>query len=192
MTDEGQGEGRQTCGARKRNGTGTCGRPAGWGTDHVGVGSCKLHGGSTRNGRKHGRSLAAAKALTTLAIPVVGDPIKVLEAAIESAYGFLLGARRLLADTLDEDQADGLPFTAEEAAELYGQAIDRAARTAKFGVDAKLDEARLTIARELAERVIIVVRVGLDVFERTGNREEAERAIVAELRSAAPVGDGLN
>lgn len=34
------------CGARKRQGEGTCTRPAGWGTNHPGVGLCKLHGGS--------------------------------------------------------------------------------------------------------------------------------------------------
>ena len=35
------------CGANKRQGEGTCRRPAGWGTAHVGVGRCKLHGGKT-------------------------------------------------------------------------------------------------------------------------------------------------
>ncbi len=34
------------CGADKKSG-GTCRRPAGWGTDHPGVGKCKLHGGAT-------------------------------------------------------------------------------------------------------------------------------------------------
>jgi hypothetical protein len=40
------------CGAKTRSG-GTCGQKAGWGTDHVGEGRCKLHGG--RNPVKHGR-----------------------------------------------------------------------------------------------------------------------------------------
>lgn len=35
------------CGAKKKNGPGTCGRTAGWGTKHVGSGRCKLHGGSS-------------------------------------------------------------------------------------------------------------------------------------------------
>jgi len=34
-----------TCGATTRNGE-PCKRPAGWGTDHVGDGRCKQHGGS--------------------------------------------------------------------------------------------------------------------------------------------------
>ena len=41
------------CGAPKRQGEGNCTQPAGWGTDHVGVGRCKLHGGCVPI--KHGR-----------------------------------------------------------------------------------------------------------------------------------------
>lgn len=37
---------KKFCGAKNRKG-GTCKRPAGWGTDHVGEGKCKLHGGAT-------------------------------------------------------------------------------------------------------------------------------------------------
>lgn len=49
-----------TCGAGKRDGSGdNCSLPAGWGTDHVGEGKCKLHGGASLKGKesatfKHG------------------------------------------------------------------------------------------------------------------------------------------
>lgn len=33
------------CGSDRTKGSGTCQRPAGWGTDHPGEGKCKLHGG---------------------------------------------------------------------------------------------------------------------------------------------------
>lgn len=35
------------CGGKKKQSEGTCTRPAGWGTQHQGVGRCKLHGGNT-------------------------------------------------------------------------------------------------------------------------------------------------
>jgi len=57
MTDRPVGE---LCGAKKRQGTGNCARPAGWGTGHVGFGSCKLHGGSTVNGGKAAEKQEAA------------------------------------------------------------------------------------------------------------------------------------
>jgi len=40
-------EPREYCGAKKRQGAGTCRLRAGWATDHVGFGRCKLHGGAT-------------------------------------------------------------------------------------------------------------------------------------------------
>lgn len=40
-----------SCGAKTRSG-GSCGRPAGWGTEHVGIGRCKLHGGASPNHNK--------------------------------------------------------------------------------------------------------------------------------------------
>lgn len=42
------------CGAKTRAGT-PCRRPAGWGTDHVGEGRCKLHGGRSPRGFLHPR-----------------------------------------------------------------------------------------------------------------------------------------
>ena len=46
------------CGATKRQGDkAPCKRPAGWGTSHVGFGTCKLHGGSTLSSSKHAAKL---------------------------------------------------------------------------------------------------------------------------------------
>jgi hypothetical protein len=50
------------CGARKRQPTypgETCRRPSGWGTWHVGIGHCELHGGA--RGYKHGRYSRVAR-----------------------------------------------------------------------------------------------------------------------------------
>lgn len=44
-----------TCGGTKRDGSGdACSLPAGWGTDHVGEGKCKLHGGANATGEDNG------------------------------------------------------------------------------------------------------------------------------------------
>jgi hypothetical protein len=43
----------KNCGAKKTQG-GICQQPAGLGTDHLGHGRCKFHGGATPNGEKHG------------------------------------------------------------------------------------------------------------------------------------------
>lgn len=61
------------CGARTRRGT-HCTREAGWGTDHLGIGRCKLHGGCTPN---HAKAAAEEKArrLRAMYAPVpITDP----------------------------------------------------------------------------------------------------------------------
>ena len=53
---------KPACGAKKRDGSGDhCQLRAGWGTDHAGVGACKLHGGSTRNGRRNAAIVEAER-----------------------------------------------------------------------------------------------------------------------------------
>lgn len=47
------------CGAKTKSG-GICKKKSGWGTDHVGTGKCRLHGGNSKAGvespqYKHGR-----------------------------------------------------------------------------------------------------------------------------------------
>lgn len=42
----------EKCGAKNRN-NGLCNHPAGWGTDHLGTGRCKYHGGKTPKGQKN-------------------------------------------------------------------------------------------------------------------------------------------
>lgn len=110
MTTESKGKAPKKraniCGAKKRQGPGACGRPAGWGTNHVGTGRCKLHGGNNTgpkdrkakseamkgnlNGLKHGgRAIAWLKVLevdeqeayneeTTEVIPQIEAEIRLL------------------------------------------------------------------------------------------------------------------
>lgn len=44
----------KTCDATTRTGE-PCKRRAGWGTDHVGEGRCKQHGGASPSGKDHGQ-----------------------------------------------------------------------------------------------------------------------------------------
>ncbi len=67
------------CGQKKRQGDrGPCKRPAGWGTDHFGVGACKLHGGMAPSGRAAGQRNLRRKvmedAVRTYGLPIDIDP----------------------------------------------------------------------------------------------------------------------
>lgn len=63
----------QLCGAKKSDGSGnTCQQPAGFGTDHKGVGKCKYHGGNSPSGK-----LAAAREEVRRGTAFYGEPVDV-------------------------------------------------------------------------------------------------------------------
>src|ERR1017187_1097967 len=61
------------CGAKKRQGEGTCTQPAGWGTPNS-TGACKLHGGKTANHRAAAQEKQARALAVTLGAPIEVDP----------------------------------------------------------------------------------------------------------------------
>jgi hypothetical protein len=100
------------CGAKKRSG-GTCSQPAGYGTDHVGTGRCKFHGGSTPNGKKAAQREGAeieAQRMVRLA-GVDQDPLEHLleslhlAAALVQVWGAMVAAIDEKAE--EESEADG-------------------------------------------------------------------------------------
>jgi hypothetical protein len=101
------------CGARKRQGEGTCHRPAGWGTDHPGVGRCKLHGGTTPSHRaaaeRTRREQAASVAIAKLGLAVVVDPQQALLDLVHEAAANVAFYRMLVAqlDAGVDDPLDG-------------------------------------------------------------------------------------
>lgn len=64
---------RDSCDAKTRKG-GRCTQVAGYGTEHLGYGPCKFHGGSTPNHTRAAQVAQAQDAATNLGIPVEMDP----------------------------------------------------------------------------------------------------------------------
>lgn len=109
---------RPLCGAKKRQGPGNCRRPAGWGTDHAGVGRCKLHGGS--NPVKHGRySTVTRTKLATLIAEYEADPDPL------NALPELATMRALLKDWLDRQGDSPDPTEALPLLEGLSRAVKR-------------------------------------------------------------------
>jgi len=61
---------RARCGSRTRQTDDPCGLPAGWGTEHVGVGQCRKHGGNTTNARIHAQRILAEDAARRFGVEV--------------------------------------------------------------------------------------------------------------------------
>jgi hypothetical protein len=94
MTDAESQDGHGKCGAI-RNGN-NCGRPAGWGTNHPGIGYCKLHGGSTPTHERSAQLVIARRECDRLGIPIEVDAGEALIAELWETEGNLAFYRALV------------------------------------------------------------------------------------------------
>src|SRR4051812_49999459 len=76
----------ELCAARTRGGS-PCRRPAGHGTEHSGVGRCKLHGGSTPGQLEHARRELALREFATMGGAITVEPTEALLACVHRAAG---------------------------------------------------------------------------------------------------------
>lgn len=77
-----------TCNAHKKTG-GLCSKQAGWGTDHLGYGRCKLHGGSLPNHRENAKKLIAKEGVRAFALPLNIDPKDALLEELHRTAGII-------------------------------------------------------------------------------------------------------
>lgn len=95
---------KKHCGAKTRAGT-PCRRPAGWGTNHVGEGRCKLHGGKStgapkgnQNSKKHGLFSRYIPADTLEVMNMLDDksPADLLWDQIRIQYAAIIRAQSIM------------------------------------------------------------------------------------------------
>ncbi len=118
------------CGAKLRNGRGTCRKQAGWGTDHGptggagGYGRCRLHGGNTRDQRKRA---AAEEARAEAVKMVMGSPIPTtpedaLQLCIDVTRGEVAYCDRRIGELTDGNAA--VPLASDRVHEELDQSGD--------------------------------------------------------------------
>lgn len=76
------------CGGPTKKGT-PCKRPAGWGTEHVGFGHCKLHFGNTESHVAKAQGEQARTAAQLLGKPEATDPFRSLQSLELEAKGYV-------------------------------------------------------------------------------------------------------
>lgn len=155
-------EARKDCGAKTRGGK-LCKLKAGQGTDHVGSGRCKHHGGSTPNGKK----AAAKEAALTLAGELDMEPHDALLWCVRAAAGQVaffsrqvanIEESKLLVEHLRERIAEEGSFIersqhSELHAWVHGHqaALDRLAKFSKMAIDAGVAERHVRVAERYGE-----------------------------------------
>lgn len=164
-----------------------CKRVAGHGTDHLGVGRCSRHGGSTETHAKHAEVEIARRACETLGIPIEVDPREALERELWECSGNVAFYRELVQAlpthpgddelVIDEEgrrwqrgdpgiygrtyHQSGIP-TGEAKPHvlvvLYNQERDRLRAVAVEAAKAGVEERRVTLAEEQGQKVAAVIR----------------------------------
>jgi hypothetical protein len=174
---------RPLCGATTRRG-GQCQRPAGEGTDHLGFGTCRLHGGSTITHRQAAVAEMARAHVASLAQPVPVDAYELVEHALGWTHATILWLNTKIVELQEQDAMGPVVSTLtrplvlgkrgesatktvtevrEAAPDLHiwirtrDQALDRAVRYAKVLADMGVDERRVRVQEAQADRVANVL-----------------------------------
>lgn len=185
------------CGARKRQGEGLCGRPAGWGTSHPGEGACKLHGGATRTqtvgaerrqvereARRLLEELGEARPVTDPAAElqrVAGEIVAMKDAAARIVQG--LTSMRYVGATGAEQ------LRAEVA--VYERALDRAAKVLADMVKLGLEARQVGLAEAQGALVAQVVRAILGDLQLTAEQQARVPEVVPRRLRALTAGPGV-
>lgn len=191
-------EAPQYCNARKKNGV-PCSRPAGWGTSHLGFGTCKLHGGSTRSSTVSAMKKEMADKTPVMGLPLDIDPSEALLSCVRITAGEVMYATDRVAELQAEDAliADVVVtqgYSAEKgrhdetrtsnAATLHlwikarQDAVDRLARYSKMAIDVGVEERLVRAAEHIGGLMGRVLQAVLDDLSLTAEQKALAPGVV--------------
>lgn len=196
------------CAVVKRNGE-PCQLAAGFGTQHVGIGPCRYHGGNTpQSNAKYRRDLEGQRAVTavkTYGLPVDIDPHAALEDELRRTYGAVLWLEGVIGD-LDEEQVTHLIavndpepgrklIVIDERPNVYIELYQRERKhyvaVAQACINAGIDQRKMEMIEEAAAQIAGTIR---GVLLELGTQITPEVAAIVRKHllaaSAAPVIEG--
>lgn len=97
-----------------------CQQPPGWGTDHAGVGRCKMHGGSAPNYQKQVTKLRAAALVETYGLPRDIDPHDALLEELARTAGHVDWLRVQVGNLEHSEFPDGNAIPNNKGSKLVG------------------------------------------------------------------------
>lgn len=161
------------CGAKRRSNGKPCRLFAGQRTDHPGIGSCYLHGGSTPTHKRH-----AVKVEAKRRAPKFGEPRKVMpgEALLEMlwcAYGQVFW----LADEIAKHK-DLSSFEARVLIQSHKDERDRVARVSEAALRAGVQERALRLAEMYGEVIARLLQGVIGELKLTSGQQRRAPGIV--------------
>lgn len=181
------------CGSTKSDGSGHCTQIAGWGTTHVGVGRCKLHGGASPLAELSGQLVIARHEAQVMGVPLPADPLEAILQCIAIAAGEVRYCSDRIAELEERDAAGPVRTITTKPVKGGGkddrtteiqlgppalhiwikarhEAMDRLVVYSKVALANKIDERRVDLAKRQAETVaeamrLLATRLGHDPAE---------------------------
>lgn len=183
---------KRLCGGPKRQGEGTCARPAGWGTEHVGEGRCKLHGGCLPSVSAAAKLRLVEREARELFGQIAPDasPVENPLAAYAEFAGRVMAWVKLMDSLLDEVRAVGyesefVGVQINAAVQLYERAMDRANHVLSSYARLRIDDRLAAITEKQKAAVIRAIDAALDEAGLQDEaRTNAKRAAARHLRAA--------
>jgi len=167
------------CGEEKRrhNGGGRCVRPAGWQTNHLGVGRCSTHGGGSKHENTKGAWILAHEIARALNV----SPWEALLGEVRRTAGMVAWLDAKVAEAPNDDSLLDMtrPSTDRETGESipggYGRWVEmrdkqrqHLARVSKMALDAGVAQQMVTqfaLQGEAVAQLMLRVLVGLSLDE---------------------------
>lgn len=178
---------KPACGAKTRQEGAhpTCSLSAGWGTDHPGVGHCRLHGGNTKAQKTRARKQQADKearaVLAELDVQPVEDPLTALMQLAGQVLSWQEATATLVNGLGDRIRYEGGTGAEQLRAEvqLYERSMDRAEKVLSSIARLNIEERLAQISEAQADRVLAAIDAVLAHLGITGDEAAGARRVAA-------------
>lgn len=177
------------CGGKRRQPPYTpCTRPAGWGTNHPGIGRCKFHAGSTPSHVAAARRLMGEQAVATLGLPREVDPHQALLEEVHRTAGHVGWLSELVGDLDPLQLRDDASSEVAVWVKLYQQERTHLVRVTRAAIECGLAEREVQLAEregQLFAQVILAILADLDLSaEQRGSAPSVVRRHLSALKVA--------
>jgi hypothetical protein len=154
--------GHDPCAASRRSNGAPCTLPAGWGTDHLGIGRCKLHGGCTPSHVNAARKAVAEEAALHFGLSIEVDPQQALLDEVHRCAGAIAYYEAQVVAIEEDEGGVTVPTmfgpTPTVYVALLGKERERLVKVAAECIRLGLDARRVELAEQQGRLIAGVLR----------------------------------